>query len=217
MAQPQYTPVLPIETLIPYIDASGDCWEWTGVLEGHQYGTLRVEVDGVRVKRRAHRLVWVALCGPIPGNLPLDHLCRVKRCVNPDHLEPVTDRINVLRGHGPSAQAARRAFCQRGHQNWGVIQSTGVRSCRTCINQRDRENRKEQAAVRAPSTHCRRGHERTPENTTRSGYGVRCITCFAASKFGGQETYHETFKTSGIRRVTGEAPDVAIDQRETRP
>lgn len=114
--QPQYTPALPIEILIPHIDASGDCWEWIGTISPEGYGYLGVKIDGKWRNRRAHRLVWTALCGPIPGNLPLDHLCRRRSCVNPDHLEPVPIRVNVLRGFGTGALHARRNHCASGHE-----------------------------------------------------------------------------------------------------
>ena len=72
-------------------DANG-CWLWTGaLLDG--YGIVKVG-GGVR---RAHRVVFEFERGPIPDGLELDHLCRVRRCVNPDHLEPVTKAENIRR------------------------------------------------------------------------------------------------------------------------
>src|SRR3989304_2992011 len=61
-----------------------------------------------------HRLIYEALVGPIPNGLTIDHLCRVRRCVNPDHMEPVTMLVNCLRGEGPTAKQARQTHCKNG-------------------------------------------------------------------------------------------------------
>src|SRR5688572_21764976 len=63
----------------------------------------------------AHRLMYVALRGPIPDGLELDHLCRNHACVNPWHMEPVTGRVNKLRGTSPSAVHAAKTHCPKGH------------------------------------------------------------------------------------------------------
>lgn len=70
------------------------CWIWTGELNRNGYG--RVWRLGRRVM--AHRAMYELLVGPIPEGLVLDHLCRVRCCVNPKHLEPVTVRENTIRG-----------------------------------------------------------------------------------------------------------------------
>src|SRR2546421_6548023 len=59
----------------------------------------------------AHRLSYESAIGPVPAGLQLDHLCRVRCCVNPAHLEPVTGRENVLRGISPAARAAKATHC----------------------------------------------------------------------------------------------------------
>jgi hypothetical protein len=71
------------------VDA-GDCWNWTGPLDRHGYGKFTVQHRSVI----AHRWLYAALVGEIPGGLDLDHLCYVKTCVNPDHLQPVTPAVN---------------------------------------------------------------------------------------------------------------------------
>lgn len=89
----------------------------------------------------AHRVVYEELVGPIPDGLMLDHLCRVRHCVNPEHLEPVTNRENVLRGEGHSAKAARATHCLKGHPYAGEnlrILSNGWRRCRACHRERER-------------------------------------------------------------------------------
>lgn len=113
------------------VDAFGDCWEWLG---GHSkgYGTFH-PYHGKTVG--AHRFAYEYLVGPIPDGLELDHLCRNTRCVNPDHLQPVTTQINVLRGYGPSAKASRATHCPKGHPYDAANTSyrhNGKRLCKAC-------------------------------------------------------------------------------------
>lgn len=106
------------------------CWIWTGALMTKGYGTLE---NGQR-REGAHRIAYKLRYGSIPEGLTIDHLCRNKPCVNPGHLEAVTNRTNVLRGVGPSAQNARKTHCLRGHEytEANTYRSNGKRSCRTC-------------------------------------------------------------------------------------
>ena len=73
------------------IDASGECWLWTGATNRHGYAHVRYEG---RVAR-AHRVVYQLLVGPIPAGRDLDHICRVRLCVNPEHLRPLTRAENM--------------------------------------------------------------------------------------------------------------------------
>lgn len=127
----------------------GDCWNWTASLNSHGYGQFMAALHG-RHKRPhpAHRVVYELLVGPIPEGLELDHLCRNRRCVNPDHLEPVTRSENIRRGAGPAATRNRRAqqtHCKRaGHPLSGDnlrIGSKGERTCRACRNEQKRTKR----------------------------------------------------------------------------
>lgn len=80
--------------VLPYIIDENWCWLWQGAITPQGYGTATLGRRPVP----AHRLTWRIFEGPIPDGLQLDHLCRVRRCVNPDHLEPVTGAENVRRG-----------------------------------------------------------------------------------------------------------------------
>src|SRR5260221_14462809 len=81
------------------------CWEWQGYTNNHGYGQFR-PTKGDR--RFAHRFSYELFRAPIPTGLVIDHLCRNPRCVNPDHLEPVTERENMLRGYSASGNNARK-------------------------------------------------------------------------------------------------------------
>lgn len=109
------------------------CWEWTGAKNAGGYGVCRGQ--------QAHRASYELLVGPIPAGLQLDHLCRNRACVNPDHLEPVTRKVNILRGEGVAAKNARKTHCLNGHELTGhnLIQHKGGRECRACARRRFEE------------------------------------------------------------------------------
>lgn len=114
-----------------------ECWPWLGCKNGSGYGDLYI--DGRT--RRAHRFAYELLVGPIPSGLTLDHLCRTRHCVNPAHLEPVTNKENLMRGVSFSALNAKKTHCKRGHEftpENTVRPRDGRRRCRTCLNDRQR-------------------------------------------------------------------------------
>lgn len=119
----------------------GTCWIWRAAHSHNGYGRFQAGRRGEGVKA-AHRVAFELARGPIPEGLVLDHLCRNPKCVNPDHLEPVTQRINVLRGTSPAARNARVEVCPRGHSNWRIT-SQGRRLCRDCRNAYKRRRRQE--------------------------------------------------------------------------
>lgn len=124
------------------IDESG-CWRWTASMKSGGYGQLRWN----GTIRRAHRVVYQLLVGEIPDGLQLDHICRRRHCVNPAHLEPVTQRENLLRGDTIPAKCAAKTHCPKGHPLAGdnLVPSQlklGQRSCLTCCRERDRKYRR---------------------------------------------------------------------------
>lgn len=122
-----------LERLSDKFTVGDGCWEWTGSLNDAGYG--QIYSNKTRKPERGHRMLYELLVGPIPDGLTLDHLCRNRKCVRPDHLEPVTRGENVRRG------AADRLtdICRNGHertQENTYITPAGVRQCRTCKAQR---------------------------------------------------------------------------------
>ncbi len=117
-----------------------DCWIWKGAqLEG--YGIVRRDGKALRV----HRLVWSSLYGPIPITKELDHVCRNTKCVNPDHLELVTHKENVLKGLSPSGRNARKVYAPCGHK---YTDNDGLRRyCKPCRQQWHREYYRERRVV----------------------------------------------------------------------
>lgn len=147
------------------------CWSWPG-RESFGYG--RVEMDG-RVLM-VHRVVYERLRGPIPDGLCLDHLCRNRYCANPDHLEPVTQRENTLRGVGVTARNARKTHCLNGHEFDYISPKRGGRRCLTC--NKAYEKKKHPGIHCGKKTHCPRGHEYAGHNLIVNSKGGReCRTC----------------------------------------
>ena len=131
------------DRVLDKIDLGHDCWSWLGFVKPNGYGTVGF---GQRVLH-AHRVVYEAVVGPIPEGLELDHLCRVRHCVNPDHLEPVAHAENMRRA------VEARTHCSHGHEftddNTYIQPADGARVCRTCVRRRKREFRQRQRAKRA--------------------------------------------------------------------
>ena len=123
------------------------CWVWQGARLTNGYGSVRVLRDGVSKAALAHRLAYELVSGPIPAGMQLDHLCRVRHCINPTHLEPVTQVTNILRGESPWARRKRQTHCIHGHPLAGAnvrVRRDGTRQCREC----DREQQRRKAQRR---------------------------------------------------------------------
>jgi hypothetical protein len=161
----------------------GPCWMWTAFLHPAGYGMFNV--GGVPRMRGAHRVAYELLVGPVPAGLHLDHLCRNRACVNPDHLEPVTVAVNILRGIGWGAQYARKTHCPQGHpytdENTYRSPGRGARECRTCQQARAEERAERRRALkRPPKTHCPKGHPYAGDNLFICSRGKRgCRACRA--------------------------------------
>lgn len=109
-----------------YVIQENGCWDWVA-LDPEGYGRWSQR----RGTKMAHRRIYELLRGPIPKGLTIDHLCRNRACCNPDHLEPVTFLENVMRGHGPAAQNARKTHCPQGHP-YNAIRVDGKLRGRRC-------------------------------------------------------------------------------------
>lgn len=111
-----------------------DCWEWAGFINYSGYGIIGHCESKKRFSTRIHRLIYETIFGKIENGYHLDHLCRKRSCINPFHLEVVTNRENILRGLGQRSINARKTHCNKGHEFKGhnlMIKKTG-RDCRIC-------------------------------------------------------------------------------------
>jgi len=132
-----------------------ECWLWTAVQNGEGYGSFWV--DGKKVL--AHRWAYEDQVGPIPEGLQLDHVrargCRNRNCVNPAHVEPVTQVVNIRRGDSGRVNAARmraKTHCPKGHSYSGenlYVGPGGIRRCRECKRSSNRKHRKMKEARNA--------------------------------------------------------------------
>jgi hypothetical protein len=139
-------PRLPERFWSKAVVAGDGCWTWTRETDHDGYGRVRYE----GIKRMAHRVAYAALGGSVPDDLQLDHLCRVRNCVNPAHLEPVTNRTNTLRGNGPTAVNSVKTHCPQGHPYDRVnthFRPCGRRRCRACERVRNAQYRARKAAA----------------------------------------------------------------------
>jgi hypothetical protein len=108
------------------VNSNGVCWEWSASLDRDGYGEFQEYLVGGRNKKwRAHRWCWEFLVGPIPSGMQLDHICRNKACVMPDHLEVVTNAENMRRRY---ALLPPKGDCRCGEL------AVAVGKCRRCYH-----------------------------------------------------------------------------------
>lgn len=119
------------------VEKSPGCWKWNGY-RVHGYGAFYAPGNELVL---AHRFSYELHREAIPRGLVIDHLCRNPECTNPEHLEVVSTRTNVLRGVGITARQAQQTHCKRGHELSGSnlwVRRSGARQCRACHNERTR-------------------------------------------------------------------------------
>ena len=152
-------------------DNSTGCWLWNGALRANGYGRFCVDRKHVYY---AHRWSYEHNKGTIPEELTIDHLCHIRHCVNPDHLEAVAHETNMKR-----SKSATATHCARGHEYNEINtyrDSNGRRVCRTCANMQRRT--RETHTPRQPKTHCIHGHPFDEGNTRYNIHGHReCLAC----------------------------------------
>lgn len=114
------------------------CWLWIAATIGDGYASFMV--SGKQVL--AHRYAYEKKYGPVPDGKELDHKCRVRCCVNPDHLEPVTHKENINRGICANTE---KTHCPKGHQlsgnNLYIVPKNGKRQCRSCNREHDKKRK----------------------------------------------------------------------------
>jgi hypothetical protein len=134
----------------------GPCWIWKGATSARGYGNF-----GNQPKKISHRIAYELMVGAIPEGTEIDHLCRVRACCNPKHLEPVTRKVNQLRGLSPTGLNAAKDQCVNEHPFDEIntrITPKGRRDCRACCRERVRKvraKRKQGAAGQPRKRSCR--------------------------------------------------------------
>lgn len=126
------------------VEVRGDCWVWTASMRRGGYGQFGAISRATPVT--SHKWAWERYVGEWPAGLVADHLCRNRACVRWDHIEPVTNAENVLRGEHPNIRAYRAGTCTKGHStvNSTIRRADGRPQCGMCHNDRRR------AAYRQP-------------------------------------------------------------------
>ena len=155
------------------------CWLWTASTKGNGYGQFGVGSGADRKNLQAHRASYEFYVGPIPPGLEIDHLCRVRSCVNPAHLEPVTPLENTRRA------AAVRTSCRAGHP---YVQDVGsgyrCEQCRSATVARSGASRTEAARRARGGVDCRRRYAPEDKQTMREAVRSGASRSSVAESFG---------------------------------
>ena len=120
------------------VDKTNTCWNWTAAKNKKGYGQFWIN----KKQDLSHRVSYEEINGKIPQGLQIDHLCRNPSCVNPHHLETVTQKENILRGISFSAQNSKKTHCSEGHEyskKNTYVYHNGWRQCKICNLTRNRQ------------------------------------------------------------------------------
>jgi hypothetical protein len=124
------------------VDKTDGCWLWKEHVSPTGYCNFRVG----KTKEYSHRFAWeISNNAKIPKDMTVDHLCKIRHCVNPNHLEIVSRGENALRGDGPCAKNLRKKLCKRGHELTSYVRDDNkkYRACRVCCKLKMRRLREE--------------------------------------------------------------------------
>jgi hypothetical protein len=136
------TPVDSFHAKFQVITETG-CWIWTAALSSKGYGVLGI---GNRKIQSAHKFSYEHFIGKVEEGLVLDHLCRVRCCVNPYHLDPITNKLNLARGINSNRE---KTHCKRGHKLLGdnlyIDPKKKSRGCKECKRSASRKFKKSNA------------------------------------------------------------------------
>lgn len=126
------------ERMMLRVEKTDECWLWTGAVDlKNGYGKIK---DGPTMGY-VHRVAYTHEVGLIPKDFTIDHLCKIKICVRPDHLEAVTLKENILRSDSWAAQNARKTECPHGHGPYDKQYKNGWRYCSKCKAEKEMRRR----------------------------------------------------------------------------
>lgn len=200
--------VTDIERFWSKVAKTDTCWLWNGTARSG-YGVFHWGGRHAHQSTGAHRYAYMLEKGEIGEGLVLDHLCRVPLCVRPDHLEPVTQRENILRGVAASAVNHAKTHCIRGHEFTRENTrrgSNGHRSCRACDREGTRNRLQQNGAAAFVSENARlqmrNAVKRYPEATTKQlatllGWSRPHAARVKAVEFGGRPKGRSVCKIEG--------------------
>ena len=159
------------------VKESDSCWEWTASKTAGGYGQFNI---GNNKNVYAHRLAYELLVGQIPEGLVIDHLCRNRACVNPDHLEPVTVDENLSRGRGQSQVLHHLGVCANGHpasESYRRKSTGNIVHCRTCLREKRAARGYSHRYLSRLAGLCLRGHSLEDAIRHKDGRVAQCRTC----------------------------------------